>query len=133
MVQDYPSVLFVDQDAEALEQILVTIEPILYSFSLRSPASLPEYVKKCEPDVVVLSDRVRFRKKEAPAFLAALRETYRGPILVLTECASEQERAKWKERGATECVLHPTRVRHRLDQLTRKILDLASPDYSGTP
>jgi len=133
MVQEFPTVLFVDQDEPALDGILTRIEPIFYSMSLRSPEALPDYVKKWEPDVIVLSDRIDYRKKETSAFLAELRETYRGPILILTECASEQERARWRERGATDCLLHPTRVVDRLDDLARKILEVTSPDFSKTP
>ena len=133
MVQDHPSVLFVEQDREDLDRILLEIEPILYSISLRSPGAICEYAIKWRPDVIVLSDRVTFRKKRAPAFLAALREVYSGPILILTDCLSENEVALWKERGATDCILHPTRFRDRLDHMTQRILDVTAPDYSKTP
>lgn len=133
MLQDHPSVLFVDQERDDLDRILVEIEPIFYSLSLRSPAALCEYATKWHPNVIVLSDRIAFRKKKAPAFLAALREVYQGPILILTECLSEKETALWRERGATDCVLHPTRVRDRLEALTQRILDLTAPTYSNVP
>ena len=133
MALEHPTVLLVDQDGDSLDRILVAIEPIFDAYSLRSPGSLLRYVQRLEPDLVVLSDRLSFRRKETPAFLAALRAEFRGPILILTDHVSEKDRALWKERGATDCVLHPTRVADRLVSLTRKILDVTAPAYSRTP
>lgn len=121
-----PTVLFVDEDESALHRILLQIEPIYSVFSLRSPSQIFRYIDRVHPEVIVVSDRLEYRKRSLRELLPKLRERFRGKIIILTEQTSERDRALWKERGADECLLHPTREQSRLDELSRRINDLAA-------
>ena len=121
-----PSVLFVDQDPEALSWILQKVEPFFTAYSLHSTGPLIRYLETIKPDVIVLSDRLEYRKRDVSALLTTLRESFQGRIILLTECAGQTKQALWKERGADDCVLHPTRVRDRLDHLSKRIVELAA-------
>lgn len=126
MRDQLPTVLFVDEDETALHRILLKIEPLYSVFSLRSTSQLFRYLQRIEPEVVILSDKLEVRKSDLRSFLPTLRERFNGIILVLTDDASDGGRALWKERGADDCFLHPTRERSRIDLLSRRILDFAA-------
>lgn len=126
MTDPLPTVLFVDEDESALHRILLQIEPIYSVFSLRSPAQIFRYIERVRPEVIVLSDRLEYRKQDVRALLTQLRERFDGKIVILSERATEQDRILWKERGADECLLHPTREHSRLDDLSRRINELAA-------
>jgi hypothetical protein len=121
-----PTVLFVDEDETALHRILVKIEPLYSVFSLRSTSQLFRYIQRIEPEVLVLSDKLEFRKRELRFFIPLLRQRFHGKIVVLTDNATDGARAFWKEVGADDCCLHPTRERSRIDSLSRRIIDLAA-------
>ncbi len=121
-----PTVLFVDEDVDALNRIFLHVEPVFLALSLRSAGPLHRYVERFQPDVVVLSDRLRFRRKDARALVDELRKRYDGRILVLSERPDGRERELWRRLGADDCLLHPTRLRDRLESLTRGILGLAA-------
>jgi len=133
MTREFPVVFFVDQDAPALNYLLAQIEPIFLSHSLRNVGQIRRYVDQMEPDILVLSDRLEYRKKDIRAILADLRAEYTLPILMLVDSVTEQDRARWREWGATDCILHPTRLTDRIDAVTRKILDVVHPRYSSDP
>ena len=135
VMNSLPTVLFVDEDNDSLSRILLDLEPIFPTLSLRFPGALLDYVERLRPEVVAVSDQIRYRKKDARAYVAALRERFKdkAKIIVLAESCSEPERAAWRERGADDLALHPTRVRPRMDILSQKILDLALPGYSHSP
>ena len=120
-----PIVLFADEDAQALDQILLRIEPTFTTVSLRTVAPLMGYVRRLHPDVVVLSDRLRYRRQDSRRILSRLCEEYRGAIILLTDCLAESERLHWMERGAHDCLLHPTRTTERILRLADRIFELA--------
>jgi DNA-binding response OmpR family regulator len=121
-----PSVLFVDEDEDALHRLLLRIEPLYSVFSLRTPSQIFRYIDRIRPEVVVLSDRLEYRKRDIRALLPVLRERFAGKIVILSEGSSEGDRALWTELGADGCFLHPTRERSRIDLLSRRIIDLAA-------
>ena len=126
VASDYPTVLFVDDDPDALNSILVDIEPRITSYSLRTAGSMSEYIKKIRPEIVVVSDRLTHEEKGAFELVSELRTQYRGRIVVLTECIDLEERERWQETGVDACVLHPTRLKDRLRDLSQTILNLTA-------
>jgi len=127
-----PKVLFVDEDPEAIHEILLKIEPLLLAYSLRRADALDRYIEEVRPHIVVLSDRVKNRRRDARLILSKLREYFRGKVLILTECITQAEEARWKERGADACLLHPTRSRPRLRQLSSRLTELFASLGNGS-
>lgn len=126
MTVPLPTVLFVDEDESALHRILLQIEPIYSVFSLRSASQIFRYLERVRPEVVVLSDRLEYRKGDIRSLLPILRERFAGKIIVLSEESSDRDRALWTELGADDCFVHPTRERSRIDGLSRRIIELAA-------
>lgn len=126
MSDPLPSVLFVDEDENALHRLLLKIEPLYSVFSLRSPSQIFRYIDRVRPEVIVLSDRLEYRKRDVRALLPILRERFGGKIIILSEAASDRDRANWSELGADDCYVHPTRERTRIDTLSRRIIELAA-------
>ncbi len=125
-----PTLLFVDQDPQALTPLLMEIEPIYPTFSLRAVGELEAYTVGLRPGVVLLSDRLSWRRKNTVGLLAQLRTYYKGPIFVMVDDATDAVRAHWREAGANDAVAHPGRVRDRMRLMEKEILAVAAPSYA---
>ena len=126
MSKQYPVVLFIEDNDEAYNSIGLHIEPVFSSMRVAKARFAKRYLTDPRPDVVVISDNVSDQFRDAGEILQGIRSEYAGPILILTECISPLERTAWLERGATETILHPTRLKPRLKEMTREILGIAA-------
>ncbi len=120
-----PRVLVVDEDRNALQLMFMRIEPVFTAVSLGSAQPLGRYLKEIQPDVVVLSDRLKWGHQKAAELVPRIRKECDARVLVLTECIPDGEAARWREWGASGTLLHPTRVETRLARFTEAVMDLA--------
>ena len=121
-----PRVLFVDDDDDALQMLLVRIEATFLTASLRSAAPMWKYTEEFKPDVLVISDQLRHGRHDAKALIGKLRERgFKQSVLVLTDHEQPGDEARWQEWGANGVALHPTRVEKRLDRMAMQLAILA--------
>jgi len=120
-----PAVLFADEDESALHRILVRIEPLIITFSLRQQRPLRAYIEQCKPEVLVFSDRFAGGDAKLRAVLAEVKTMCTLPILILVEEVTPGVLARWQQAGATDVIIHPGRVEARIEAMLQRILAVA--------
>lgn len=131
MTDALPTVLFVDEDPVNLNPIFLHVEPVLHGLTCHDAAVMRRHVEKFQPDVIVISDRMRDADRPAREIVADLRSTFRGGIIVLTDSIDARDRAIWQELGASACVLHPGRLMDRILELQRAIQEATAHARAG--
>jgi hypothetical protein len=111
-----------DDDWEALGR-MVDLMGDYEVVSIHSWPKLEDAVAKFEPELVLMADTLHYPRVSAKRMVECLFRDYDSRIIVLSEFVSPEIAAKWRERGAVDCVLHPTKVRGRMMALLKGVFN----------
>lgn len=118
-----PILVAADDDWEALGR-MVELMADYEVISARTWPKLRSAVERFQPDLVLMADTLRYPRMTAQKMVARLFSELRARIVVLSEFVSPDHVARWRERGAVDCLLHPTKVRGRMVALLERMFDL---------
>jgi chemotaxis response regulator CheB len=118
-----PILVAADDDWEALGRMLEFMADYEV-ISVKNWPKLKDAVERFEPDLVLLADTLRSPRMTAENMVARLFTEFRSRIVILSDSISHDQTAWWRERGAVDCLLHPTKVRGRMLTLLGKVRDL---------
>ena len=126
MVKD-PIVLIADPDFEALNRLGENLNDRFYILHAQDGFQILRFFERFSPDVVVVDETIKYGKRGLEELLPELAGRRRARVIILLENGSEQKpRRWWIERGAVDCLPHPTKNFVRLSRLDRRILEVAS-------
>lgn len=115
-----PILVIADDDRKALCD-LVEMLPDYHVVTAHNWSKVREYTETFEPDVVLMADTLQDPEDSFPTMVERLFRVFHARVIVLSDFLSPDAPAKWRERGAVDCVLHPTRSLMRLAHLKRRI------------
>ena len=120
-----PIFILADDDREATQRFLERANEEWFYVAVPNPRQVVCYAKRFATTAVFLSEPISYPKGGAAKLLQELLDEVESPVIVLTEEWGPGVTAKWKRMGASDCLLHPTRVVRKMESVRAKMQELA--------
>jgi AmiR/NasT family two-component response regulator len=117
-----PFVVLADQDGEASGRLMEGL-PDFEVLTVRGWPRLRDAVEHLAPDLVLLADTLSDPRMKVEKMVEELYRDHRMRVIVLMEFPAPDGEARWRERGAAGCILHPTKAAARLGALKRLVCE----------
>lgn len=130
----YPVYIVADEDHDACDRMIGMCPADYFYIPVRTGHDALRYYKDFQEGTgvagVLLADSVRCAGAGAEKALARLVEE-RARVVVLSELPNDATVARWKERGAVNCIAHPTRTSRRMSALRNALQTLMEAELEG--
>ena len=118
--------VIVDDDAEATNRMIRLLTAEWYYIPVSQPRLAFRYAKQFATAGIFLADQLTISGGNSMQLLCQLVEEVRKPVVILAEPWSPNEIQRWKDRGAYDCIPHPTRTGIRIKSLKEKMRELSN-------
>jgi DNA-binding response OmpR family regulator len=118
-----PILVAADDDWEALGRMVLMLQDC-DTIPVSTWPKLKDAVERFQPDLVLLADTIRYPRSSAERIVERLYSEQKASVLLLSEFVTPEATATWRERGAADCMLHPTKHLMRMSRLKERIYEL---------
>ncbi len=119
-----PIFILADDDRDASAQLVRLMGSEWFVIPVYEPPLIAKYARQFATTAILLADPIEYPQGGSARLLQLLLDEVRKPVVILAEAWDPGRADRWKRMGAYNCIPHPTRVAHRVEELRSQMQEL---------